>query len=89
MARVRTSDGKEFNVKSILAEDEPDDLMEAFVDAPYDSVSYLIAAGSVPNEGDPVMVIGSAMGVDKVASQGNVHANLNMRRFLRGDGISF
>jgi hypothetical protein len=80
MARVRTPDGREFNVKSILAEDEPDDLIEALVDVSYGSVPYLIAADTAPKVGDPVMVIGSPMGVDKVVSQGNVRAVLEIAK---------
>ncbi len=83
IAKVRTPDGKKFNVKSILTEDEPDDLIEALVDVPYGSVPYLIAAGTVPNVGDPVMVIGSPLGVDKVASQGNVHAIVEISKLGR------
>jgi hypothetical protein len=74
IAKVRTHDGKEYNVKSILNEDEKDDLIEALVDVSYGVVPYLVAAGTAPKAGDPVTVIGSPMGVDNVASQGNVHA---------------
>ncbi len=83
IARARTSDGKEFNVKSILADDEPDDLVEALVDVSYGSVPYLIEGGTVPHAGDPVMVIGSPMGVDKVASTGNVQAVMEISKLGR------
>jgi hypothetical protein len=73
-AKVRTPDGKEFYVKSILAEDGPDDLMEVLVDVSYGSVPYLIQAGSAPGVDDSVMVIGSPMGVDKVSSRGHVRS---------------
>jgi hypothetical protein len=82
-AKVRTPDGKEFKVKSILAEDEPDDLVEALVDVSYGSVPYLVAAGTAPAVGEPVMVIGSPMGVDKVTSQGNVHTTMEVSRLGR------
>ena len=84
IARVRTLDGGEFNVKSVLAEDEPDDLIEALVDVPYGSAPYLTAADTAPKVGDPVMLIGSPLGVDKVVSQGNVHAVMEVSRFGRG-----
>ncbi len=83
MARVRTADGREFNVKSVMAEDEPDDLIEALVDVSYGSVPYLIAADTAPKVGDPIMVIGSPLGVDKVVSQGNVHAVLEIAKLGR------
>jgi hypothetical protein len=82
-ARVRTPDGKEFDIKSILSEDETDDLIEALVDVPYGSVPCLIEAGTVPRVGDPVMVIGSPMGVDKVVSQGNVNSIMEIPRLGR------
>jgi len=78
MARVRTPDGREFNVKSIQAQDEADDLVEALVDVSIGSAPYLVPAGAAPGVGDPVMVIGSPWGVDKVASQGNVRAVLEV-----------
>jgi hypothetical protein len=83
-ARVRTPDGREFNVKSVMAEDEPDDLIEALVDVSYGSVPYLSAADTAPKVGDPVMLIGSPLGVDKVVSQGNVHAVMEVSKFGRG-----
>jgi hypothetical protein len=72
IARAKTPDGREFNIKSILAEDEPDDLIEALADISYGSAPFLIPAAALPVAGDPVTVIGSPMGVDKVVSQGNV-----------------
>lgn len=83
MARVKTPDGREFNVKSIQAQDEPDDLIEAFVDVSIGSVPYLVPAAAAPGVGDPVMVIGSPWGIDKVASQGNVHAILEISKLGR------
>jgi TPR repeat protein len=77
-ARVRTPDGKEFNVKSIQSQDEADDLIEALVDIPYGSAPYLTAAAAAPVVGDPVMVIGSPCGVSKAASRGNVNAVLEV-----------
>ena len=84
MARVRTPDGREFNVKAVVAEDEPDDLIEALVDVPFGSAHYLTAANTAPKAGDPVMVIGSPLGVDKVVSQGNVDALMTVPKFGRG-----
>ena len=84
MARVRTPDGREFNVKSVVAEDEPDDLIEALADVSFGSVPYLTAANTAPKVGDPVMVIGSPLGVDKVVSQGNVDAVMAIPKYGRG-----
>jgi hypothetical protein len=83
-ARVKTPDGREFNVQAVVAESEPDDLVEAVVDVSVGSVPYLTAAGTAPKAGDPVMVIGSPLGVDKVVSQGNVDAIMTIPKFGRG-----
>jgi hypothetical protein len=83
-ARVKTPDGREFNVQAVVAESEPDDLVEAVVDVSVGSVPYLTAAGTAPKAGDPVMVIGSPLGVDKVVSQGNVHSVMVIPKFGRG-----
>lgn len=74
MARVRTLDGREFNIKSIVAEDPGDDLVEAVVDITSGSIPYLLPASAAPARGDPVTVIGSPLGVEKVVSQGTVTA---------------
>ncbi|MGO9687540.1 MAG: trypsin-like peptidase domain-containing protein [Syntrophobacteraceae bacterium] len=83
-ARVKTPDGREFNVQAVVAEDATDDLIEAVVDVSVGSVPYLTAAGTAPKAGDPVMVIGSPLGVDKVVSQGNVDAIMTIPKFGRG-----
>ena len=83
-ARVKTPDGREFNVQAVVAESEPDDLVEAVVDVSVGSAPYLTAAGTAPKAGDPVMVIGSPLGVDKVVSQGNVHSVMVIPKFGRG-----
>ncbi len=84
MARVRTPDGREFNIKAVVAEDEADDLIEAVVDISSGSVPYLTAASTDPKVGEPVLVIGSPLGVDKVVSQGTVEALMAVPKFGRG-----
>ncbi len=74
MAKARTFDGREFNIKSIVAENADDDLIEAIVDVSSGTMPFLMPAGTVPKRGDSVMVIGSPLGVDKVVSQGTVHS---------------
>lgn len=72
MARVRTPDGRDFNVKATVAESQSDDLIEAIVDIPTGTVPHLMPAATLPRRGDPVMIIGSPLGVSKAVSQGNV-----------------
>ncbi len=81
MARAKTCDGREFNVKSIVAEDPEDDLIEAIVDVSPGSVPYLTAAGTAPKRGDPVMVIGSPLGVEKVVSQGEINGIMEVPEY--------
>jgi S1-C subfamily serine protease len=83
IAKAKTPDGREFNIKAILAEDQPDDLIEALADISYGSAPYLIPAGAAPSVGDPVMVIGSPLGVDKVVSLGNVNAVMEVSKLGR------
>jgi hypothetical protein len=83
MAKVRTPDGREFNIKSVLAEDQSDDVIEALVDVSYGSVPYLNPAYSAPKAGEPIVVIGSPLGVDKVVSEGHVHAIMEVPKLGR------
>ncbi len=71
-AIVKTFDGKQFNVASIVAEDKRDDIVEAVVDIPYGSAPYLVPSAVPPVTGDPVMVAGSPLGVARVTSTGRV-----------------
>ncbi|MDR3566438.1 MAG: S1C family serine protease [Syntrophobacteraceae bacterium] len=71
-ARVKTFDGSVFNVKSIIARDKRDDVLEALVDMPYGSAPYLVPSGPSPRPGDPLLVTGSPLGVARVVSTGRV-----------------
>ena len=71
-ARVKTFEGSEFTVESIVAEDKPDDIVEAIVDMPYGSAPYLLPSSVAPRAGDPLMVTGSPLGVARVVSTGKV-----------------
>ena len=71
-AKVKTFDGAEFSIKAIVAADKDDDLVEAVADIPAGSASCLSPASAAPRPGDPVMVIGSPLGVEKVTSEGTV-----------------
>ena len=71
-ARVKTFDGRQFDVESIVAEDKQDDVVEALVDMPYGSAPYLEPAPVPARAGDPLMVSGSPLGVVSVTSRGKV-----------------
>ncbi len=81
MAKIRTADGREYGVKAILAESKNDDLIEALVDIPSGTVRHLMPAATLPKPGDPVMVIGSPLGVEKAVSQGNVSVIQELPRY--------
>jgi TPR repeat protein len=81
MAKVRTLDGREFNIRTIVAEDEGDDLVEAAVDITTGTLPYLVPAVKVPVPGDAVTVIGSPLGVEKVVSQGSVTAIQEVQKY--------
>ncbi|MCE5336369.1 MAG: bifunctional trypsin-like peptidase domain-containing/SEL1-like repeat protein [Desulfobacteraceae bacterium] len=73
-ATVKTPDGKQFAVRSIVAEDSADDLVEAVVDITSGGLPCLMPARILPKAGDPVMVVGSPMGVEKTVSRGNIRS---------------
>jgi len=72
MAKIRTRDGKEFNVKAIVGEDKASDLIEAVVDMPAGAVRSLPLTRIAPKPGDHIMVVGSPMGVEQAVSLGDV-----------------
>jgi putative serine protease PepD len=71
-ARVKAFDGREFTVKSIVAEDRRDDIVEAEVDLSGGPTPYLMRAEVSPRVGEPVMVVGSPLGMAGVTSEGKV-----------------
>lgn len=71
-ARVKTYDGRLFDVESIIARDRRDDLVEALVDMPWGAVPYLVPAAAPPRVGAPLMVSGSPRGVAGVTTAGTV-----------------
>ncbi|MHC1725917.1 MAG: trypsin-like peptidase domain-containing protein [Syntrophobacteraceae bacterium] len=78
MAKVRFNDGREYSIKSILAEDKANDVIEAMVDVPPGEVRWLMPSSTPPRAGENVMVIGSPMGVEKAISEGKVTAIRNL-----------
>jgi TPR repeat protein len=82
MAKIKTRDGKEYSVETVIGEDKASDLAEALVDVPPHTVRFLDAAHAEPKSGDRVAVVGSPLGVEQTVSQGNV---LNIRE-VQGHG---
>ncbi|MBM4273910.1 MAG: tetratricopeptide repeat protein [Deltaproteobacteria bacterium] len=73
-ATVRTSDGKRYPVKLILAEDKFNDLMLAAIDPPPAGVPYLPVTGALPQVGEEVIALGNPKGLEWTLSTGIVSA---------------
>jgi serine protease Do len=73
-AMVRTSDGKRYPVKLILAEDKFNDLMLAAIETPPGGVPHLSVIGDLPQVGEEVLVIGNPRGLEWTLSTGIVSA---------------
>jgi tetratricopeptide (TPR) repeat protein len=73
-AEVKTSDGKVYLVKKILAEDSEGDLIKVSVDIPKDEIHPLPVNASLPEVGERVIVIGTPFGLEKTVSDGIVSA---------------
>jgi tetratricopeptide (TPR) repeat protein len=73
-AAIRTTDGKEYPVKKILAEDKEGDLIQVSVDISKEAVRPLPVSTRLPEVGERVIVIGTPLGLDKTVSDGIVSA---------------
>ena len=73
-ATVRTSDGKRYPVKLILAEDKFNDLILASIDPPPGGVPYLPVIGALPQVGEEVVNLGNPKGLEWTLSTGIVSA---------------
>ena len=80
-AEVRTSDGKVYPVKKIVAEDEEGDLIRVSIDIPKDVVHPLSIYPSYPEVGERVVVIGTPLGLEKTVSDGIVSAVREIPQF--------
>ena len=73
-AVIRTSDGKAYPVKRVIAEDREGDLIRISVDIPEGVVSPLSISPSFPEVGERIAVIGTPLGLEKTVSDGIVAA---------------
>ena len=80
-ATVKTSEGKIYPVKKILADDKEGDLVRVSVDTLGDVTPPLLVATSLPEVGEQVVVIGSPLGLEKTVSDGIVSAVRDVPRF--------
>jgi len=73
-ATVKTTDGKEYPIKQVLAEDTEGDVIRVSVDISKEAVKPLPLAAKLPEAGERVIVIGTPLGLDKTVSDGIVSA---------------
>jgi tetratricopeptide (TPR) repeat protein len=73
-ATVKTTDGKEYPIKKVLAEDKEGDIVQVSVDISKEAVRPLPVAPKLPEVGERVIVIGTPLGLDKTVTDGIVSA---------------
>jgi tetratricopeptide (TPR) repeat protein len=73
-ANIITSDGKEFPIKKVIAEDSDGDLIQVSVALEGETVQPLRIAPAIPEAGERVIVIGTPLGLEKTVSDGIVSA---------------
>jgi len=73
-AKVRLPNGKEYEIRSVLAEDVANDLVMASVKVPSGEVRPLSVSTTLPAVGERVIVVGSPAGLEQTVSDGIVSA---------------
>jgi tetratricopeptide (TPR) repeat protein len=73
-AVIRTTDGKEYAIQKVLAEDKEGDLIRVSVEISEEAVRPLPVSTRIPEVGERVIVIGTPLGLDKTVSDGIVSA---------------
>lgn len=73
-AVVRTADGKEYPVQTVLAEDKEGDLVRVSVQISKEAVRPLPVSVKLPEVGEKIIIIGTPLGLDKTVSDGIVSA---------------
>jgi tetratricopeptide (TPR) repeat protein len=80
-ADVRTSDGKVYPVKRVVAEDEEGDLIRVSIEIPKEVVHPLPIHASFPEVGERIIVIGTPLGLEKTVSDGIISAIREVPQF--------
>jgi len=73
-AEAKTSDGKVYPVKKVVAEDEEGDLIRVSIDIPKEVVHPLSVHPFFPEVGERIVVMGTPLGLEKTVSDGIVSA---------------
>lgn len=73
-AVILTTDGEEYPVRKVVAEDKEGDLIRVSTGASGDAVRPLPVSARIPEVGEKVIVIGTPLGLDQTVSDGIVSA---------------
>lgn len=73
-AMVKTSDGRKYPVKTVVAEDENTDLVRVSITAPKAAFKPLRLTVIVPDVGERIVVVGSPLGLEHTVSEGIISA---------------
>ena len=71
-AEVRTSDGKTYPIKLVVADNESVDLMKVLVDIPRKDIETIKVSRKLPSIAEQILVVGSPMGLEQTVSEGIV-----------------
>jgi tetratricopeptide (TPR) repeat protein len=80
-AEVKTAQGKVYPINKIVAEDKEADIIRVSVDVPLKAIYPLSISDSIPEVGEPVVVIGSPLGLEQTVTNGIVSAVRDIPEF--------
>ncbi len=73
-AKIQFSDGKQFSITAVVAEDINGDLIEVLTDAPKNLIKHLPICASAPQAGEQVIVMGSPFSLEQTVTNGIISA---------------
>lgn len=73
-AEIRTPDGSQYPVATVLARSQLVDLIKVRVDIPDSRVTPIVIAREAPSVADSIFVVGSPMGLEQTVSEGIISA---------------
>jgi tetratricopeptide (TPR) repeat protein len=77
-AEIKTLDGKQYPVSTVLAKSQLIDLIKVRIDIPGSQVTPVVLSRAAPAVADSVFVVGSPMGLEQTVSEGIISAIRDM-----------